>query len=160
MKRYRDIAGDGGSNIVGQVEAQQARMGARLREDDLQIVSTQPLHVKATVPGQPKVELGDYQSLKIDAAPAEEEEVHSQVASFAITRLTDSPAVVTAVSAEEIRSSGARDLMDVLLLVPGFFFGVDVQGNIGPGFRGLWGVEGKILLLIDGKVPTRLRPVE
>jgi len=86
-----------------------------------------------------------------DAPPAEEEEVHSQVASFAITRLTDSPAVVTAVSAEEIRSSGARDLMDVLLLVPGFFFGVDVQGNIGPGFRGLWGVEGKILLLIDGK---------
>ena len=85
-----------------------------------------------------------------DAAPPEEE-VHSQVASFAITRLTDSPAVVTAVSAEEIRSSGARDLMDVLLLVPGFFFGVDVQGNIGPGFRGLWGVEGKILLLIDGK---------
>ena len=32
MKRYRDIAGDGGSNIVGQVEAQQARLGERLRQ--------------------------------------------------------------------------------------------------------------------------------
>jgi len=32
MKRYRDIPGDGGSNIVGQVEAQQARLGARLRD--------------------------------------------------------------------------------------------------------------------------------
>jgi ATP-binding protein involved in chromosome partitioning len=32
MKKYRDIVGDGGSNIVGQVEAQQARLGARLRE--------------------------------------------------------------------------------------------------------------------------------
>jgi ATP-binding protein involved in chromosome partitioning len=32
MKRYRDIAGDGGSNIVAQVEAQQARLGARLRQ--------------------------------------------------------------------------------------------------------------------------------
>jgi outer membrane receptor protein involved in Fe transport len=84
--------------------------------------------------------------------PADEEpEVHSQVASFAITRLTDSPAVVTAVTADDIRNSGARDLMDVLLLVPGFFFGVDVQGTIGPGFRGLWGHEGKVLLLIDGK---------
>ena len=31
MKRYRDIAGDGGSNIVGQVEAQQARLVARLK---------------------------------------------------------------------------------------------------------------------------------
>ena len=30
MKRYRDIAGDGGSNIVGQVAAQQARLVARL----------------------------------------------------------------------------------------------------------------------------------
>ena len=32
MKRYRDIAGDGGSNIVGQVEAQQERLDQRLRE--------------------------------------------------------------------------------------------------------------------------------
>ena len=32
MKRYRDIAGDGGSNIVGQVEAQQARLVARLKD--------------------------------------------------------------------------------------------------------------------------------
>lgn len=30
MKKYRDIAGDGGSNIVGQVEAQQARLRSRL----------------------------------------------------------------------------------------------------------------------------------
>ena len=32
MKRYRDIVGDGGSNIVVQVEAQQARLVARLRD--------------------------------------------------------------------------------------------------------------------------------
>ena len=30
MKKYKDILGDGGSNIIGQVEAQQARLGARL----------------------------------------------------------------------------------------------------------------------------------
>jgi ATP-binding protein involved in chromosome partitioning len=30
MKRYRDIAGDGGSNIAGQVQVQQARLSARL----------------------------------------------------------------------------------------------------------------------------------
>ena len=30
MKKYRDIVGDGGSNIVGQVEAQQRRLVARL----------------------------------------------------------------------------------------------------------------------------------
>jgi ATP-binding protein involved in chromosome partitioning len=32
VKKYRDIVGDGGSNIVGQVEAQQARLGARLSQ--------------------------------------------------------------------------------------------------------------------------------
>jgi ATP-binding protein involved in chromosome partitioning len=32
VKRYRDIVGDGGSNIVGQVEAQQERLGERLRQ--------------------------------------------------------------------------------------------------------------------------------
>lgn len=96
------------------------------------------------------------------AAPAESEgtveesmgddaEVHSQVASFATTRLQSSPAVVTALTAEELRGMGARDLLDVLLMVPGFFFGVDVQGAVGPGFRGLWGAEGKVLLIIDGK---------
>jgi len=30
MKRYKDIKGDGGSNIAGQVEAQQAKLRARL----------------------------------------------------------------------------------------------------------------------------------
>ncbi len=84
-------------------------------------------------------------------ASTEEPEVHSQVASFAVTRLQESPAVVTAMNADEIRASGARDLMDLLLQVPGFFFGVDVQGSVGPGFRGLWGYEGKVLLVIDGK---------
>jgi outer membrane receptor for ferrienterochelin and colicin len=84
-------------------------------------------------------------------AEVEEPEVHSQVASFAVTRLRDSPAVVTSVTYDDIRNAGARDLMDVLLMVPGFFFGVDVQGVTGAGFRGLWGQEGKILLLIDGK---------
>jgi outer membrane receptor for ferrienterochelin and colicin len=86
-----------------------------------------------------------------DEPLSDEPEVHSQVASFAITQLRASPAVVTSVTADELRSSGARDLMDVLLMVPGFFFGVDVQGTVGPGFRGLWGQEGKVLLLIDGK---------
>ena len=30
MKSYRDVQGDGGSNIVGQVAAQQARLAARM----------------------------------------------------------------------------------------------------------------------------------
>lgn len=64
--------------------------------------------------------------------------------------IRESPGVVTLVTREDIAASGARDLEDVLLLVPGFDFGVDVGGIAGVGFRGNWGHEGKVLLLVDG----------
>lgn len=65
--------------------------------------------------------------------------------------LRETPAVATLITREEIVRSGARDLIDVLNMVPGFFFGVDVFGAVGLGFRGIWGHEGKILLLLDGQ---------
>lgn len=39
---------------------------------------------------------------------------------------------------EEILATGARDLLEVLQLVPGFSFHADVEGVVGVGFRGLW----------------------
>jgi len=53
-------------------------------------------------------------------------------------------------------ASGARDLTDILYMVPGYFVGADTEGVVGPGFRGLWGYEGKILLRIDGKEMNEL----
>ncbi len=61
------------------------------------------------------------------------------------------PGVITVISREEIMDSGARDLADVLRLVPGFSLGVDVEGVVGIGVRGNWGHEGKVLLLVDGQ---------
>lgn len=93
------------------------------------------------------------------ATPADEQDASraaSEVASFAVTRLKDSPAVVTVISGDDIRSSGARDLTDILLMVPGYFTGLDTLGVVGPGFRGIWGYEGKILLIIDGKEMNEL----
>lgn len=67
------------------------------------------------------------------------------------TALRETPGVMTVISHEDIIHSGARDLLDVLkLLVPGFEFGIDVEGVVGIGMRGIWAHEGKILLLIDG----------
>lgn len=74
----------------------------------------------------------------------------TEVASARATSLRESPGVLTVVTREEIVGRGARDLIDVLQLVPGFFVGVDVQGTLGTGIRGLWGHEGKILYLLDG----------
>ena len=62
-----------------------------------------------------------------------------------------SPSIVTVISQEEIRRSGARDIIDILRLVPGFDFGVDVQGAVGLGVRGNWANEGKVLLMLDGQ---------
>jgi outer membrane cobalamin receptor len=73
-----------------------------------------------------------------------------QVASKKPLSKKDVPGVVTLVKRDEIQSSGARDLIDVLRLVPGFEFAGDVQGVVGIGTRGNWGHEGKVLMMIDG----------
>jgi len=72
------------------------------------------------------------------------------VASVRAATVRETPGVVTIITREEIQNSGARDLIDVLRTVPGFSFGVDVEGVVGLGFRGIWGHEGKILLMVDG----------
>jgi len=62
----------------------------------------------------------------------------------------EAPSIVSLVTADEIRNSGARDLMEVLRLVPGIEFGQDIQGVVGMYVRGNWANDGKMLLLIDG----------
>lgn len=74
----------------------------------------------------------------------------TSVASRKARSLRESPGVITIVTRDQIRSSGARDLVDLLRLVPGFSMGHDVEGVVGLGFRGNWGYEGKILLMVDG----------
>ncbi len=62
----------------------------------------------------------------------------------------ESPGIVSVISEEEIMSSGARDLIDILRLVPGISFNSDVAGQVGITMRGNWGLEGKVLFMIDG----------
>jgi len=68
----------------------------------------------------------------------------------------ESPGIITLITAQEIANSGARDFIDILRLVPGFYFGMDVQGVVGLGMRGNWVHEGKILLMIDGQEMNEL----
>ena len=75
----------------------------------------------------------------------------SSVASVSETSFRESPGVLTIITREEIESSGARNFIDVLRLVPGFEIAMDVQGNLGLGVRGNWGNEGKVLLTVDGQ---------
>ena len=66
--------------------------------------------------------------------------------------LRETPGLVTLITREEIQSSGARNLIDVLNAVPELEFGADGWGNVGLAVRGNWANEGKVLLLWDGQV--------
>ncbi|MFO7862605.1 MAG: TonB-dependent receptor plug domain-containing protein [Salinivirgaceae bacterium] len=77
-------------------------------------------------------------------------DIEINVASKNKSSLRESPGVISVITAEQIQKMGARDLIDVLRLVPGFQFGVDVQGVVGVGIRGNWAHEGKMSLQIDG----------
>lgn len=71
------------------------------------------------------------------------------VASQTMVTTREAPGIVTLITSEEIERSGARDLIDVLRLVPGFDFAADVWGTVGPSIRGIYN-SGKISFLIDG----------
>jgi outer membrane receptor for ferrienterochelin and colicin len=102
--------------------------------------------VRAAVPANEVPDLGFNDLLKMNVS----------VASVKPSTLRESPGIVSVVTAEEIRKSGARDLIDILRMVPGFDFGVDVQGTVGIGARGNWAHEGKVSLRIDGQEMNEL----
>jgi outer membrane receptor protein involved in Fe transport len=60
------------------------------------------------------------------------------------------PGIITVVSRQEIVNSGVRDLKEALaLFVPGVSFAGDVDGVTGIAIRGLFGHEGKVLVMMD-----------
>jgi outer membrane cobalamin receptor len=63
----------------------------------------------------------------------------------------ETPGIISLITAEEIQNAGARDLVDILRLVPGFDVAQDLQFVMGLGLRGNWANEGKVLVLMDGQ---------
>lgn len=78
-------------------------------------------------------------------------DIRTRAASRLEFQAREAPGIVTVLTREELRNSGARDLIDALRLVPGLSFGVDVEGLLGLGVRGNWAHEGKVLVLVDGQ---------
>src|ERR1019366_6896426 len=76
--------------------------------------------------------------------------VKIDIASIHSRPIREQPGIVSVIQAQEIRETGARELADILQLVPGFSLGQDVNGVVRPGFRGLWAYEGKLQLIVDG----------
>lgn len=68
------------------------------------------------------------------------------------TSLRETPGIVSVITYEQMKNAGARDLMDVInRLVPAFTFASDMEVGAGLMVRGIWGSEGKVLVLVDGQ---------
>lgn len=63
----------------------------------------------------------------------------------------ETPGIVSVISREDLENSGARDITDVLRLIPGFDISQDLQFVQGVSLRGNWANEGKVLFLLDGQ---------
>lgn len=67
------------------------------------------------------------------------------------TTLRKAPAIATIITADEIRNMGARNLLDVLKMVPGFGISINEFGANMLEVRGIrTGTSEKILVMIDG----------
>jgi len=77
-------------------------------------------------------------------------QVEIDVASNVPKSVQNQPSTVTLITREQIEHSNAVYLMDILQNVPGFWAGTDTIGTFSLSFRGIWGMEAKILLIVDG----------
>ncbi len=75
--------------------------------------------------------------------------LNTSVATLYALPQRESPAVLTVISAEEIRQLHARDLVDVFQRVPGFQITQDIAATTF-SVRGLYAFEGRALVMVDG----------
>ncbi len=80
----------------------------------------------------------------------EKAEAVVSVAGFTPATVRESAGIVTLITSEEIQKMGARDVVDVLRMVPGFDIAFDINPIL--AVRGNGANEGKLLFLIDGQV--------
>jgi outer membrane cobalamin receptor len=96
------------------------------------------------------------------SAFTEESELQKQlnqstnVASGKALTQRETPSILSVVTSDEIMKTGARDITDILRLIPGFEIMQDLQFVTGVGFRGSWANEGKVLFLFDGQQVNEL----
>lgn len=118
------------------------------------------LVISISLLGQEKNELDSLLNLSAFEAESELQKQLNQatgVASGKELPTREIPGILSVITAEEIKKVGYRDLVDVLRSVPGFDVMQDVDFTTGPGFRGLWANEGKVLFLLDGIMMNELR---
>jgi outer membrane receptor for ferrienterochelin and colicin len=85
---------------------------------------------------------------KVDEAAGE----MVNVANLSQTKKNEAPGSIHIITAEEIEKKGYRDLIEVLVTIPGFNIVSDVQNGTSMAIRGAYAGEAKILVMIDGLI--------
>lgn len=77
-------------------------------------------------------------------------DVKVTIATLSEQSARETPGIVSVLTRKDIEKLQAIDLVDVLRWVPGLEIAHDVEMALSISVRGLWGQEGKVLLIIDG----------
>lgn len=72
------------------------------------------------------------------------------IASSVQSSLNEAPGIVSVIQRRDIQNLGARNMDDYMMMVPGYVPAADVQNAESYGIRGIYGMEGKILEMVDG----------
>lgn len=78
------------------------------------------------------------------------------IANLNEVKINEAPASVYVITSDDIEKNAYRDLIDILMNVPGFNIATDVQNGTGITLRGSWTNEAKILVMIDGLVMNEM----
>jgi len=68
----------------------------------------------------------------------------------------EAPSIVSVITRADIERYGARDLADIMRMVPGFDLSSDIIGLVGLTTRGIAVNEGKVLVMINGMTQNEL----
>jgi len=77
--------------------------------------------------------IDDSKLFDLDLEALSNVEIKSDITSIKAKSIREQPGIVTVITSQQILETGARDLTDVLLLVPGFSLDTDVQSMVGLG---------------------------
>ncbi len=77
-------------------------------------------------------------------------EVRVTIATQSEQTARETPGIVSVITRSDIEQMQAVDLVDILRWIPGLDIAQDVDMALSISSRGIWGQEGKVLLILDG----------
>lgn len=88
----------------------------------------------------------------IDIDPTAVNQNKVKITNLNQVQINEAPGSVYVITSDDIMKHGYRDLIEVLMDIPGFNIATDVQNGTGIALRGAWASEAKLLVMVDGMI--------